>query len=546
MDTLVLGGIGVFLLCLGYRFYGSKIERLYGIDPDRKTPALEQYDGVDFVPARHWFVLFGHHFASIAGAAPIIGPVIAVSLWGWGPSIIWIVLGCVFMGGVHDFGALIASVRHKGGSIAEVGGVVIGKRTRVIFSSFIWMTLILIIAVFVFFSAKTYLAEPKVVLPSFGLIPVAMLVGHMLYTMRYNQLATTIIGLSLMIGLVALGNYLPIDLGENALLVWIVVLLIYCTIASVMPVQKLLQPRDYLCGLFLAAGMLFGYGGLILTHPHTDLPFYITWNSESGMLWPMLFVTIACGAISGFHSLVASGTSSKQLPNERYAKKIGYGGMLVEGGVAILALVAVMAGFKEHTSLAQMLGKGGPGPISAFSQGFQVMTAPFFGSFGGIIAVTILNSFILSTLDTATRIGRYITQELFGLKNRYLATVIIVLLSGGLALSGKWQQIWPIFGASNQLVGALALLVISGWLLVQKKPVLYTILPALFVLVTTIGALCFNAWQFIRQKDYLLLIIAIILMVLACCVLGEARGLLKNLRTSRKGEETTELSGDTE
>ena len=530
MNTLVIGGIAVFLLFLGYRFYGNRIEKLYGIEPDRKTPAVENYDGVDYVPARNWFVLFGHHFASIAGAAPIIGPVIAVSIWGWGPSLIWIVLGCVLMGGVHDFGALIASVRHKGGSIAEIGGIVIGKRTRLLFAIFIWLTLILLVAVFIFFSARTYVEEPKVVLPSLGLIPIAMLVGFMLYNLKLNQLLTTILGLSLMIALIILGCYFPVNLGEKSILIWIIILLVYCSVASVLPVQILLQPRDYLCGLFLVAGVISGYGGLVLTHPQISLPVYVEWEGEAGMLWPMLFVTIACGAISGFHSLVASGTSSKQLPSERDAKKIGYGAMLVEGAVAVLAVITVLAGFKEQSALSQMLAKGGPGPIAVFSHGFQAMTNPFFGAFGGIIAITILNSFILSTLDTATRLGRYITQELFGVKNRYFATLIIVVLTGILALSGRWKQLWPIFGAANQLVAALALLVITIWLLLQKKPVFYTLIPAIFVLITTVGALCFNSVKFYQHKDYLLLAIAVALIILAFLVLIEAIEVFKKRR----------------
>jgi len=528
MNTLVVGAVAVCLLYLGYRFYGSIIEMLYGIDPNRKTPAVENYDGVDYVPARHWLVLFGHHFAAIAGAAPIIGPVIAIAIWGWGPSLIWIVLGCVFMGGVHDFGALITSVRHKGNSIAEIGGVIIGKRTGLLFSGFIWMTLILVVAVFVFFSAKTYVEEPKVVIPSLGLILIAMMVGFMLYNLRLNQWLTTLLGLMLMIALIAMGSYLPIDLGEKGFLIWIVFLLVYCFVASVIPVQILLQPRDYLCGLFLVVGIIFGYSGLILTHSRVNLPFYVGWKGDAGMLWPMLFVTIACGAISGFHSLIASGTTSKQLNNERDAKKIGYGGMLMEGSVAILALLAILTGFKEHDALAQMLAKGGPGPIAAFSQGYKVITNSFFGAFGGIIAVTILNSFILSSLDAGTRIGRYITQELFGIGNRYFATLIIVVLSGVLALSGKWKEIWPIFGASNQLVAALALLVISTWLLSRNKPYLYTLIPAAFMLFTTVGALIFQSFRFYQMKDYILLIIAYVLILLAILVLAEVIKLLKS------------------
>jgi len=358
----------------------------------------------------------------------------------------------------------------------------------------------------------------------------------MLYTLRLNQWITTLVGLALMIGLIFLGNKMPIALGENSLFIWIVVLSVYCFVASVIPVQILLQPRDYLCGLLLVGGVIAGYGGLILTRPDIGLPFYVSWKGEGGMLWPMLFVTIACGAISGFHALVSSGTSSKQLPSEKDAKKIAFGGMLMEGGVAVLALFAILAGFKEQDALAQMLAKGGPGPIAAFKEGYTIITTPFFGAFGGIIAVTILNAFILSSLDAATRIGRYITQELFGTKNRYGATIIVVLVSAILALSGKWKQIWPIFGASNQLVAALALLVITSWLIGQKKPIFYTLIPAIFVLVTSVGALVYNAIIFFKSNDYLLLGIDMVLIILAFFVSIETVGVLKRRRSSSSTE----------
>ncbi len=522
MNAFTLGLIALAFLAMGYRFYGSFVERLFGVDPHQQTPAQKNYDGIDYVPARHWFVLFGHHFAAIAGAAPIIGPVIAVSIWGWGPSLLWILLGCVFMGAVHDFGALMASVRHKGWSVAEIGGIVIGPRTRVLFSGFIWMALILIVAVFVFFAAKTYVEEPRVILPSLSLIPVAIIVGFMLYNFKVNQWVTTLVGVGLMTALIVLGNYVPIDLGDHGLLIWSVTLLVYCFVASVIPVQILLQPRDYLCGLLLVTGLVSGYAGLAISRPEVSLPFFVSWKGEEGLLWPMLFVTIACGAISGFHALVASGTSSKQLPNEKHAKKVGFGTMLMEGAVAVLAILAVLAGFRDQGSLMQMLASGGPGPIAAFSQGFQALTNPFFGAFGAIVAITILNAFILSSLDAATRIGRYITQELFGIKSRYGATLIIVVLAGSLALSGKWKQIWPIFGASNQLVAALALLVVTSWLMALKKPLVYTLIPAALVLTTTIGALMYNAVKFFHTHDYLLLGIAVVLIVLAGLVLLEA------------------------
>ncbi len=522
MNTLTLAVVVLVVFCLGYRFYGKKIERLYGPDPERKTPAVERCDGIDFVPARHWFFLFGHHFASIAGAAPIIGPVLAVAIWGWGPALVWIVLGCVFMGGVHDYGALMASVRHRGTSIPDIAGNVISKRTRILFSIFVWLTLILVVAVFIFFSAKTYIEDPKIVIPSLGLIPVAILVGYMLYNLKLNKIVTTILGLVLIIFLTILGNYLPIDLGKNGLTIWIIVLLVYCFVASVTPVQILLQPRDYLCGLILGAGIIFGYGGLFLTRPPVNMPSFVAWNGESGMLWPMLFVIIACGSISGFHSLIAGGTSSKQLANEKDAKKIGYGAMLMEGVVAALAIFVVIGGIKEYDTLAQMLAKGGPGPIYAFASGYKAIASPFLGSFGGMVAVILLNSFILTSLDSGTRIGRYIIEELFRINNRYFSTMVMVALSGILALSGKWQEIWPIFGASNQLLATMTLIVITSWLLSQKKAISYTLIPTIFVLITTIGALGYQIYSFLAAKNYLLMAVAIILIILAVFVCWEA------------------------
>ena len=530
MNTLALAFIALALLASGYRFYGNFAERLFGIDPGRKTPAEEHYDGVDYVPARNWFVLLGHHFASIAGAAPIIGPIIAVSVWGWGPALIWIVLGSILIGGIHDFGALMASVRHQGWSVAEIGGIVVGPRTRVLFSVFIWLTLILVIAVFVYFCAKTYVAQPKVVIPSLGLIPVAIGVGYMLYTLRINQLLTTVIGLALMVALIYLGNAVPIVLsGNHSLQIWMFVLLAYSFMASVVPVQVLLQPRDYLCGIFLVVGIACGFGGLLFSHPNTSLPAFTAWEGSKGALWPMLFVTIACGAISGFHSLVASGTSSKQLPNEKDAKKIGYGGMILEGAVATLALLAVIAGFQKQDDLIALV--AAHGPIAAFSQGFQVITEPFFGTYGGVLAITILNSFILSTLDSCTRIERYITHELFGIRNRYSATLIIIILSTLLALSGQWEHIWPIFGAANQMVAALSFLVISTWLMTLHKPMRYTLVPAVLILITTLAALLFQSIKFFSTNNYLLLGISAVLIILAGLVLLEACTVLRGKRT---------------
>jgi carbon starvation protein len=257
------------------------------------------------------------------------------------------------------------------------------------------------------------------------------------------------------------------------------------------------------------------------------MPVYVGWNVEGSALWPMLFVTVACGAISGFHSLIASGTTSKQLPNEHYARRIGYEDMIMEGAVSVLALLVVAAGLKNHAELKELLAQGGPGPIGAYGKGFGAITRPLLGGFGGTIAIIILNSFILSALETATRIGRYLTQELFGINNKWISTFLVVLLSGWLALSGQWKKIWPIFGAANQLVAALALIVITSFLLSQGKYIRYTLFPCLFMLLTTLGSLFFQMVRYFKNGDWLLLFMVFFLVGLALFMMFETRRIIR-------------------
>jgi len=332
--------------------------------------------------------------------------------------------------------------------------------------------------------------------------------------------------------LIILGNYLPLELVKftvrikgftlalGPLQIWSIGLLIYAFFASITPVQILLQPRDYLCTFLLFGGIILGFGGIILSRPVMRLPAFVGWKGTSGYLWPMLFVTIACGAISGFHSLVASGTTSKQLLNEKDARKIGYGAMVMEGLVALLALLIVGGAMANLSTLREILERGG-GPVAAFGQGFAQVTKPFLGGFGVLVAITILNAFILTTLDTATRIGRYLTQELLGIKNRYISTFIVVIFAGALALSGKWSAIWPMFGTANQLVAALALIVVTSWLLSKGKTIKFTLLPSLIMLATTVGALVYQIIRFVKGEDWLLLFIALTLLSLALYMLLE-------------------------
>ncbi len=318
-SVFIITGVIIFF-AIGYRVYGTLLSNVFGIDPARPTPAHEKRDGIDFVSARHWLVLFGHHFSSICGAGPIVGPALAVAYWGWGPSIVWIILGAILMGAVSDYSALITSVRHGGKSISEISGQVISKKARLFFSLFILLALILVLAAFVIFAAKTLTAKPEVVIPSLGIIPIAVIVGWMMYQRNFPIVWVTVFGLGALIALVFIGNRTPVAMpdlfGLTSQQVWIVLLMIYCFVAACLPVQLLLQPRDYLASFILIFAIVVGVVGIFLTHPPMQANLMTSvWPTEweaAGPIWPMLFVTIACGAISWFlpGPLVSSWTPS--------------------------------------------------------------------------------------------------------------------------------------------------------------------------------------------------------------------------------------------
>ncbi|MBU2103001.1 MAG: carbon starvation protein A [Candidatus Omnitrophota bacterium] len=505
---ILLASLLIFLL--GYFLYGKFLVRLFEVEKEKDTPAFANYDGVDYVPAKNWFMLYGHHFASISGAGPIIGPVFAAMVWGWFPALLWIVIGSVLFGGVHDFGSLIVSVKEGGSSVVDLTGKVISKRAKIIFSLFVWLALILIIAVFAYLSAETFIKQPKIVLPSLGLIPIAMIAGYLLYAKRANTILVTFFGLVCLVVLMVIGNTHPIHASFNF---WMLALFIYCFFASILPVNVLLQPRDYLSSFLLFFGVGVGLIGLFLIRPTVTMPAYIRGGSSVGPMWPSLFVIVACGAISGFHSLIASGTSSKQIASQRHARRIGYGAMLVEGLVAVLAVITVAIMFGPNDDFADALKH--TGPIGIFARGYGFLARPMLAGYGTIIAIAILNTFILTTLDTATRVSRYLTEELFKIKNRFVSTFLIVGFAAALAYSGQWNKIWPVFGAANQLVAALALFVISCWLAAKKRPNFVTLLPALFMFITTVAALIFQAMKYAAGNDIILLVVTVVLMVLA-------------------------------
>ena len=516
MNSLVIIFLSLAAFITAYIFYGRTIESLWQINPERKTPAETHYDGVDYVPSKNWLVLFGHHFASIAGAGPIIGPVIAVCFWGWGPALLWVVFGSIFLGGIHDFGSLMISIREEGVTIGDIASKSISRKAKLILSVFTWLALILVIAVFAYLGADTFVTQPEVVLPSLGLLPLAVAVGLALYRFKWNATAVTIISLLAVGALIYAGEFYPVKIGGNALTTWLIGLLVYCFFASTLPVQYLLQPRDYLSSFLLVGGIVLALGGIIIRHPAMNTPMFMANKSSIGYLWPMMFITVACGANSGFHCLIASGTTSKQIANETHAKRIGFGAMLVEGFLATVVIVLVVGGFSLGEFNAHIAAK--TSPVNIYGIGFGNVTAPILGKWGTFIALTVLNAFILTTLDSATRITRYITAELFGIKNRYFATLLVIILAGGLAL-GKdsantplWQIIWPAFGASNQLVAALALLVITCWLLSKKRPVLYSLVPAVFMLVTSLAALGWQCVNYIKNQQIILLVISLVLI----------------------------------
>ncbi|MCP5464831.1 MAG: carbon starvation protein A [Deltaproteobacteria bacterium] len=540
MNAAIILALSLGVFGLAYKLYGSFLDKKFNIDDRNITPAHSKYDGEDFMPAKNWIVLFGHHFSSICGAGPIVGPVLAVAYWGWAPSLIWILLGATLMGAVADYSSLVVSMRSEGEGIAEIAGPTISNRARLFFSWFIWILVILVVAVFAIFGAKTLNMDPTSVVPATGLIPAAMFTGWLLYAKKMNNLLATFIGLALLALLLIGGNIMPLSLPDMGFLsaqnLWILILLAYCLIASVTPVNLILQPRDYLASFLLFGTILIGLIGIFYNAPSLPNTAFHAWNPVSewkgaGPLFPMLFVTIACGAISGFHSLVSSGTTCKQIDRETHACRIGYGGMLTEGLVAVLVLICVAAGLSS-SDLKSTLGQGGP--IAAFGQGFGNLSSFLLGDYASGFAILALNTFILTTLDSATRIARYLTMDLFHIKNKYIATMLVVLLAALLALSGQWSKFWPAFGTANQLIAGLSLLVASAWLIKNKKSSWYTLIPGIIMMITTTCAFIYQlthalfasvndelVMQLKDSPDYFIALIAMILLSLSFVVIAE-------------------------
>ena len=516
---------------LAYFKYGRFLTRLFKLDDRNLPPSHTMYDGVDYVPAPVP-VLFGHHFSSIAGAGPVLGPIIAGLAFGWLPVWLWIVIGSIFIGGVHDFTSLVISVRNRARSIAEIANTYMSKRAYRLMLAFIWLSLVYVLTVFTDLTAATFKINGGVATSSLIFMVLAVGFGISLYRLKIPLLWATGIFVSLLFFSVWLGQQIPLDnipvlFGDTAK-TWDVVLIVYCFIASVTPVWILLQPRDYLSSFLLYGSILGGFLGILFGGLPLRYPAFTGWTSpDIGPMFPLLFVTVACGAISGFHSIVASGTSSKQIKKETNALPIGYGAMLVEGLVAVIALGTIMM-----IDVNDPLTKKAPLAIygAGMAKFFSIFGIP--AKYGNSFGILALSTFILTTLDTATRLARYIFQEFFnmeGKNTRYLATAVTLGLPAIFVLinlkdaSGNivpaWRIIWPIFGATNQLLAGLVLMVVAVWLKKKNKHVWFVVIPMVFMLTMTLWALIL---VIIQYKLSLIGFIGAILFFLALMLIQEA------------------------
>ncbi len=561
MDTLLLMvacGVGFIV---AYHTYGRFLARkIFKLDVHAPVPSKKLEDGIDYVPTRKG-IIFGHHFTSIAGTGPIVGPAIGI-IWGWLPAVLWVLLGSIFMGAVHDFGTLVVSMRNEGKSISEAATKYINTRVRFIFFGIIFLSLLLVIAVFGVVIAAVFTGFPSSVIAVWLQIPIAVGLGFAVYKRNANVLIATAVAVAGMYLCIAIGGWLPIELpavfGIPGTGLWVIILLIYAWVASTLPVTTLLQPRDYINAwqLFIAMALLAGgatvasiSGNLTLVAPavNTSLP------TNTPPVWPFMFVIIACGATSGFHSLVASGTTAKQVANEPDSLFVGYGSMLLEGALAILIVICVAAGIGMALNLAD-------GTILTGQAAWQHQYSSWIGTKGlsdkiapvvigaanmmstlglpEIVGITLMGVFIASfagtTLDTSVRIQRYVVSELANdlkipyLGNRWVATTFAVLPAAGLAFAtgadGKGAMIlWPLFGSANQLLASLALLVITLYL--KRKgglKFLVTALPCLVMLTITSWAMVENEKMFMRNQDWLLVAIGAVIFLLAAWMTVEA------------------------
>ncbi|WP_017583135.1 carbon starvation CstA family protein [Nocardiopsis valliformis] len=574
--AVLLGALALF--ALGYRFYSAYLaKRVYALDPDFVTPAHAYKDGIDYVPTNK-HIVFAHHFISVAGAAPIVGPAIAV-FWGWGPALLWVVLGTIFASGAHDFGAIVVSVRHKGKSIGALAKDVIGTRARILFLLIIFFLVTMVNAVFAVIITGLLIANPQAVLPVLVTIPLAIGVGQVVYRRRTAALVPSLISLLVVYACIPLGQAFPITvdplanlLGADPALVWLVLIFVYTFFTSRLPVWLLLQPRDYINQQQMVVGLLVIMVGIIVGMNTIEAPAFRGDLPEgSPPIFPLLFITIACGAVSGFHSLVASGTTSKQLNKETDARYVGYLSSLGEGTLAVCSILACTAGImvfsaNEGTAWTDHYADwatAGTNPAGRFVEG----VAGFASNIGipegvGLVfATVVVVSFAATSLDTAVRLQRYTIQEISSIvkekaaeggalerSSRFLsrnitaATLVAVVIPFGLALiPGNFAAgtLWQLFGTTNQLTAGLALSVIAVWVTKQGRNPVAVLVPLVFLAVMTSWALLVQLRDFALSDDpmqrFVLAPLDLVIFGLAVWMMVEASVALRKAFAARRG-----------
>ena len=527
------------MMVAGYLLYSRFLGRsVFKLSDTFRTPAHTMEDGVDYVPTNK-YVLWGHHFTSVAGAAPIIGPAVAV-IWGWLPAFLWVTLGTVFFAGMHDLGALWASQRHKGQSIGTLSGRYIGARGRNLFLVVIFLLLLMVNTAFAVVISNLLIATPSAVIPTWGAIIVAVLIGQAIYRLKWNLPLVSLVGVAALYALIVLGDRFPVALPETVMGipdrgVWIILLFVYAFIASLLPVWVLLQPRDYINGLQLFVGLFILYGSFFIVRPEIVAP---TLNDAvpagTPNIFPLLFVTIACGAVSGFHGIVASGTSAKQLDKETDARFVGYFGAVGEGLLSLGTIVATTAGYKTLADWESVYNEWNAGGVNAFVEGGGALMNEGLGiptSLSATILATMAVLFAATTMDSGVRLQRMVVgeiAEIMGVKlSGLVATIIAVGAALGLTFSTGMDGsggmiIWPLFGTTNQLMAGLTLSVLVVILTKLRRPTLPLLIPLVFVTLMSLWAAVLQLRTLFEAGNWLLLGIDVVIIVAAVWVVVEA------------------------
>ncbi|WP_022873111.1 carbon starvation CstA family protein [Nesterenkonia alba] len=562
-NSVVLALIGVAMMVAGYLLYSKFLaRRVYKLNAEFKTPSHAYRDGVDFVPTNK-YVLWGHHFTSVAGAAPIVGPAVAV-IWGWLPAFLWVVFGTIFIAGMHDLGALWASQRNKGQSIGTLSGRYIGPRGRNLFLVVVFLLLLMVVCAFGVVISDLLVAQPGAVIPVWGALIVALLVGQAIYRFRMNLLLVTALGVAALYALILVGDRYPITLPEQFLGLnpngqWIVLLFLYAAVASLLPVWVLLQPRDYINGIQLFIGLGILYGATLIATPTIVAPaFNSNAPADTPSLIPLLFVTIACGAISGFHGTVATGTTSKQLDRETDARFVGYFGAVGEGLLALGAIIATTAGFQTLAQWEEVYDSFSSGGVPVFVEGGANIVNAGLGIPAGLsatILATMAVLFAATTMDTGVRLMRFVVQEVGELAkvkvNVVVSTAVVVVIAAALTFSqggdgSGGMLIWPLFGTTNQLLAALTMGIITVILLRKGRPFLPVLIPMAFVLVMSLYAALVQVFGFFDDGEWLLFSLNVVILIAGTWVLIESIIAMLGARKLQKEPEDDELLTDDE